>query len=197
MAAAFSFKELLARARAGQADAVNELVEHYEPALRRAVRFRLAGSRLARFLDSMDICQSVLASFFLRASAGRYDIEEPQQLMKLLAAMARNKLAFQARAQQRQRRDMRRLQGGEVDFGQIAGDDPTPSQQVANQELICAAERLLTDEERQLIALRKEGLEWTAIAERLGGAAEARRKQLARATERVAHQLHLDDYGHE
>jgi DNA-directed RNA polymerase specialized sigma24 family protein len=111
--------------------------------------------------------------------------------------MARNKLACQARAQHRQRRDLRRLQGGEVVFGLIAGDDPTPSQYVADQELIRAAERLLTDEERQLLELRREGLEWTAIAERVGGAAEARRKQLARATQRVAHQLHLDDYGHE
>ncbi len=48
-----------------------------------------------------------------------------------------------------------------------------------------------------MLELRKEGLEWTAIAERLGGTAEALRKKLARAVDRVAHQLHLDDYCHE
>src|SRR5260221_3136505 len=61
---------------------------------RRAIRFRLADTNLARLLDSMDICQSVLASFFLRAAAGQFDIEQPQQLVKLLVAMARNKLAL-------------------------------------------------------------------------------------------------------
>jgi DNA-directed RNA polymerase specialized sigma24 family protein len=198
VAAAISFRELIAKVRAGEAGAAQELVERYEPAIRRAVRFRLAGSRLARFLDSLDICQSVLASFFVGASDGRYDIVEPEQLLKLLVAMARNKLACQSRAQHRQRRDVRRIEAaGTLNFGQFASDDPTPSQIVADEELIRDAERLFSDEERQLLALRKEGLEWAAIAERVGGAAEARRKQLARAVDRVARQLHLDDYGHE
>ena len=56
-----------------------------------------------------------------------------------------------------------------------------------------AAERLLSAKERQLVELRKEGLEWGAIADKLGGSPEALRKQLARAVDRVAHQLQLDD----
>jgi hypothetical protein len=44
--------------------------------------------------------------------------------------------------------------------------------------------------------LRKEGLEWGAIAERLGGNPEALRKQMTRAADRVAHRLQLDDYSH-
>jgi RNA polymerase sigma factor (sigma-70 family) len=194
---ATSFKELIAKVRAGNQDAAAELVQRYEPAIRRAVRFRLAGSRLASYLDSMDICQSVLASFFLRAAAGQYEIREPGQLVKLLGAMARKKLACQARAQHRQRRDMRRVFGGELDEALIAGNDPSPSQHVAGLELIREAQRLLTEDERQLLTLRKDGLEWTAIAERMGGAPEALRKQLARAVERVAHQLQLDNYGQE
>jgi RNA polymerase sigma factor (sigma-70 family) len=192
-----SFQELLQRVRAGDQDAARELVRRYEPAIRRAVRFRLAGSRLGRLLDSMDICQSVLASFFVRAAAGQYDIEQPEHLLKLLVAMARNKLALQARAQQRQRRDHRRDQPADLDQGVFVADEPSPSQQVAGQELLREAERLLSAEERQLVELRKEGLEWGAIAEQLGGTPDALRKKLARAADRVAHQLHLDDYCHE
>src|SRR6266404_599838 len=96
-----SFRDLLERVRASDQDAARELVQRYEPAIRRAVRFRLSDPRLGRLFDSMDICQSVLASFFVRAAGGQYDLQQPEQLLKLLVTMARNKLARQARAQQR------------------------------------------------------------------------------------------------
>jgi RNA polymerase sigma-70 factor (ECF subfamily) len=192
-----SFQELLQRARVGDQDAARTLVQRYEPAIRRAVRLRLADSRLASLLDSMDICQSVLASFFVRAAAGQYDIEQPDQLLRLLVAMARNKLAVQARAQQRQRRDHRRNQAAGPGGVEFVAHEASPSQEVAGRELLGEAQRLLSPEERRLVELRQEGLEWAAIAERLGGTPEALRKQLARAVDRVAHQLHLDDYRHE
>src|SRR5262249_56000767 len=83
-------------------------VRRYEPAIRRAVRVRLAGARLGNLLDSMDICQSVLRSFFVRAASSQFDLETPEQVLKLLTAMARNKLASQARKQHSLRRDNRR-----------------------------------------------------------------------------------------
>jgi RNA polymerase sigma-70 factor (ECF subfamily) len=192
-----SFQALLLRVRAGDPEAARLLVQRYEPAIRRAVRFRLADSRLARMLDSMDICQSVLASFFVRTAAGQYDIEQPEQLLKLLVAMARHKLARRVRAEKRQRRDYRRVQAAELDEGGLAAAESSPSQHVAGQELLREADRLLSAEERQLVEMRKAGLEWSAIARQLGGTPEALRKQLARAADRVAHQLHLDDYCHE
>ena len=192
-----SFDELIRRVRAGEQDAATELVRRYEGSIRRAVRFRLADSRLVRVLDSMDICQSVFASFFVRTAAGQFDIEQPEQLVKLLVAIARNKLAKQVLRQQRQCRDYRRVQPGEIDAEQLADDDPTPSQIVAGEELLRKADRLLSDEERQLRELRKEGLDWAAIAEQLGSSPEALRKKLARAMDRVAHELDLDDYCHE
>jgi RNA polymerase sigma factor (sigma-70 family) len=197
MSAPATFQDLIGRVRVGDQDAATELVRRYEPAIRRAVRFRLADSQLSRLFDSMDICQSVMASFFIRAAAGQYDIEQPEQLVKLLGAMARNKLAFQSRAQGRQRRDFRRLQTGPVSDEQFAESDPSPSQQAAGNELLEQAQRLFSPEEKELVELRKDGLEWNAIAERLGGTPEGLRKKLARAVDRVAHQLDLDDYSDE
>ena len=101
MSESLSFEGLLLRVRAGDQEAARELVQRYEPAIRRAIHFRLADSQLARLFDSMDICQSVLASFFVRAAAGQFDLEQPDQLLKLLVAIARNKLALHARFQQR------------------------------------------------------------------------------------------------
>jgi RNA polymerase sigma-70 factor (ECF subfamily) len=142
----------------------------------------------------MDICQSVFASFFVRTAAGQFDIENPEQLMKLLVAMARNKLSKQVHGQQAQRRDYRRVQTGEIDEGQFAAADATPSQYAAGNELLREAEKLMTPEELQLRELRKEGLDWSAIAQQLGSTPEALRKKLTRALDRVATELQLDDY---
>src|SRR6202051_241453 len=99
-----SFQSLILRVRAGDDAAAAEVVRRYEPAIRRAVRVRLRDPRLRRLIESVDICQSVFASFFVRTALGQYDLESPDQLLKLLAAIARNKLAYQAR---RERADCR------------------------------------------------------------------------------------------
>lgn len=56
MPEARTFEELIERVRAGDQDASAELVRRYEPAIRRAVWFRLVDARLGGLLDSMDIC---------------------------------------------------------------------------------------------------------------------------------------------
>src|SRR5215470_11467705 len=94
-----TFADFLGRVRAGDEQAAAELVRRYESAVRIEVRMRLADSRLRRVFDSMDLCQSVLASFFVRVAAGQYELERPEQLVRLLVTIARNKVAFQARRQ--------------------------------------------------------------------------------------------------
>src|SRR6516225_3387179 len=102
-----SFRDLIGRVRQGDELAAAELVRRYEPAIRRAVRFRLTDPRLRRTCDSMDVCQSVLLSFFVRAASGQYDLDTPEQLLRRLTTMARNKLLNQARQQQAGCRDNR------------------------------------------------------------------------------------------
>src|ERR1043165_385089 len=99
------FDELLQRVRLGEPNAAYELVRRYESAVRVAIRTGWSDPALRRQFDSMDISQSVLASFFLRAAAGQYDLNEPGQLVALLTKMAHNKLAMHARGHYRQRRD--------------------------------------------------------------------------------------------
>jgi RNA polymerase sigma factor (sigma-70 family) len=139
----------------------------------------------------MDICQSVLAIFFVRVAAGQYDLKKPEELVKLLVTMSRNKLAEKMRRQHRQRRDTRRTVGGVEELA-LAGRDPTPSSVVAGKELLEEARQRLSQEERQLIDLRHEGFSWEEIATALGGSPGARRMQLSRALDRVARELGLD-----
>jgi RNA polymerase sigma-70 factor (ECF subfamily) len=183
------FQDLIRRVRAGDQEAAAELVRRYEPHIRRAVRVRL-DPRLGRLFDSMDVCQSVLASFFVRAGLGQYQLDTPDQLLRLLATMARNKLSHQASRQRAGRRDYRRVT---ADSAEAGATDPSPSREVAARELLAEARRRLTEEERQLLSRREQGEEWSAIAADLGASPEALRKKLTRAIDRVAQELRLDE----
>ena len=90
-----SVGDLVRRIRVGDEQTAAELVRRYEPAIRQRVRIglRMQDARLRRVFDSMDVCQSVLASFFVRAAAGQYDVDEPGRLVALLGQRARSKLA--------------------------------------------------------------------------------------------------------
>src|SRR5439155_3062491 len=110
-----TFTSFVQRLRAGDEQAAVELVRQYEPLIRREVRMHLDDQHLCRLFDSLDISQSVLLSFFVRSAAGQYDLDRPEQLLNLLVAMTRNKLASAARYEHRQRRDQRRTTGAGAD----------------------------------------------------------------------------------
>jgi RNA polymerase sigma-70 factor (ECF subfamily) len=191
-----AFADFMRRVRAGDEQAAAELVRRYEPLIRREVRLHLEDRRLVRLFDSLDVCQSVLGSFFLRAAAGQYELDRPDQLVKLLVTMARNKLASAARGQHRQRRDQRRMTAdGQEELDRMADPHPAPDEAVAGQELLRRFRDSLSGEERQLVDLRGEGLGWADVAARLGGTAQARRMQLARAVDRIARELGLGPDG--
>jgi RNA polymerase sigma-70 factor (ECF subfamily) len=188
-----SFQDLIRRVRGGDEAAAAELVRHYEPVVRREVRLRLRDPRLRRAFDSMDVCQSVLLSFFVRAAAGQYELSTPQHLLKLLITMARNKLVKQVHRQRAGRRDHRRLATAPPDVFDPVGPGASPSRQVAARDLLQEAHKRLSEEERQLVELRTQGLEWAEVAREVGGTGGGRRKQLERALRRVAHELGLED----
>jgi RNA polymerase sigma-70 factor (ECF subfamily) len=188
-----NFQDLIRRVRAGEEAAAAELVRRYEPAIRRAVRIRLGDKRLARAFDSMDVCQSVMASFFVRVALGQYELNTPDHLLKLLATMARHKLADQVDRERAECRDNRRVEDGSAEERDVASPAGSPSRQAAARDLLEQVQRRLSPEERQLVELRNQGLDWAAVAARVGGSPEALRKRLARATERIAEELGLDE----
>lgn len=189
-----SFTDFIQRIRAGDDQAAEELVRRYEPLIRREIRLRTEDDRLNRAFDSMDVCQSVLASFFVRAATGEYDLEEPQHLVRLLVTMARNKLASKARLEHRQKRDNRRVKVTDPEaMDELLDEQPSPSEILSRRELLERMRASLTDEEREIADLRGQGLAWEQVAERLGGSGQARRMQLTRGIERVGRELGLDD----
>jgi RNA polymerase sigma-70 factor (ECF subfamily) len=187
-----TFRELVLRVRAGDAQAAEELVRRYEPTIRLMVRRRLTDPALRRLLDSADICQSVLASFFVRAAAGQYDLDSPEQLLKLLGVIARNKLANQVQHHRADRRDYHRT-AGSAEQRDPVDQGASPSHVVASQELLDEVRKRLSPEERHLAELRAAGRAWADIAAELGGTPDGLRMQLSRAIDRISRELGLDD----
>jgi RNA polymerase sigma-70 factor (ECF subfamily) len=187
------FSNLIARLRSGDAHAAEELVRQYERVVRMEVRRNMRDPRLRKTFDSMDICQSVLGSFFVRAQLGQYDLDNPAEVVKLLVGMAHNKLAEQVRRESRQRRDYRRAESLGEEAQQTPASDPSPSAVVVGEELLQAIRQELTEEERQLAERRVSGQSWEQIAAEMGGTAQARRKQHERIIARVEERFGLNE----
>jgi RNA polymerase sigma-70 factor (ECF subfamily) len=191
-----AFLSLVRRVRAGDDRAATELVRVCAPALQRLIRLQLTDPRLRRVLDTMDVCQSVLGKFFLHVIAGEFDLESPHQLSALLATMARNRILKHVHREQAARRDMRRLHPDSSVLENLADTAGNPSQAVANAELLQRVLAELSPEERALIEQRAAEVPWEEIAAERGESAEALRKRLRRAIDRVAGLFGLEEQEH-
>jgi RNA polymerase sigma-70 factor (ECF subfamily) len=190
------YTEFIRRIRLGDEQAAEELVRLYEAEIRLEIRgwLRLRNPALRRVFDSMDICQSVMASFFAHAAVGDFDLDEPAQLIRLLVGMARKKLAETARHHQRQRRDVRRVGEDDVEHRIAAASEPTPSRLISGRELLQKFREYLSGEEWRIADLRSRGSDWASVAAELGGTPDGRRKQLARALARLEHDLGIESF---
>src|SRR5208337_1112133 len=104
--------------------------------------------------------------------------DTPEELMRLLLKMARNKLASKARQVCNKAPDSRRVDLNNSSGLRARSSSPTPSQIVAGRNLLREVLQRLTEEERQISELRGQGCSWPEIAREVGGTPEARRKQL-------------------
>ena len=190
-----AFHDLIRRVRAGDEHAAKEIVRLYEPAIRREARVRLVDTRLRRLFDSMDICQSVFASFFVRTAMGQFELATPAHLLGLLTSMSRKKLIDHAREHQAARRDHRRLTPGSQDLRNARDRNPSPSRLRRWPEKNCFASSGAGCRRRNATWPDRAALnrDWAQIAADRGGTPEALRKKLVRAVDRVAQELGLDN----
>lgn len=185
------FTELVDRAGRGESEAVRRLIERYESAIRRQIRFALMDNKLRRVLEETDLCQSVMGQFFSGLRAGGFALDSPEQIIGLLRQMVRNKIIDQARYWRAGRRDyLRNITPGDSDVPiEPVSSEPSPSSVVENSDYLAEFEGRLSDWERTIFAFRRQGMSWPEIAERTGGGAEAIRKRFERALDRVGRLL--------
>lgn len=184
------FASLFERLRNGDASAAESLVRTYEPEVRRFVRFRLTTPELRRFLDSMDISQSVFSRFFVEFNEGRIDVESPAQLRGLLMCMTRNRLLDVVRRERAIKRDVRRLDGdAHAATTRLVSGERSVSSLICARETLQAVLAELSPEEKRLAEARLAGRSWKELAEELQTGGDALRKRLERAFDRVAKAL--------
>jgi RNA polymerase sigma-70 factor (ECF subfamily) len=188
------FERLVVAIREGDRQTADLLVRAVEPYLRGAIRLRLANSKLRRVLDSMDICQSVLADLFARGASGWSGQESGTHIRRKILRMAFNKLVSKARHENPNR-------GSVPDGCELHDVTPAPSQVVADLELGMAIRSRLSQTEQWLFDENKvKGRTWKEIAkasdllpEVLRGIThDSLRIRLARAIIRVRQELESD-----
>jgi len=187
-----SFRMLLSEAQTGDEAAASALVREYESELRRYVRLKLTHPGVRRFVDSLDVCQSVLAVFFVHLREGRLEIANSRQLVRLLAVMAENKVRDKVRRHRAVRRG-----GGMADASPYLNevDPPAPASDpadlVADRELVRVIRERLPENARPAVDRWMAGDGWAEIAAAIGGTPEGIRKQVTRSLDRAARELGL------
>jgi DNA-directed RNA polymerase specialized sigma24 family protein len=191
-----SLFDLVVRMRRGDSAAVQSFLEIYQDAIEREVRFALLDRRLRRVISESDVKQSVMMRFVVGLWSGKYEFDDPRQIAGLLKAIVRSRVADLARHWHAEKRDLRKNTPlSDPAVVAAVGREPTPSEIVANAELIEAIRGRLNDEEREILHLRQEGHSWHALAAQIGSGRtpEALRKRYERSLARVSRELGIDD----
>ena len=185
-------RALLQRVNQGDQEAAAELVHRFEPEVQRFVHFRLTDPRLRLLMDSLDICQSAFARFFVWLAEGKAKFETPHQLLAALRTIAQNRLCTHRRAQIAQRRGGQcyRIEDSRAVAEASAGASD-PAEAVEASDLYDRIRDRLEPEDRELVDQRLAGAEWSRLTGRFGPSPDAVRKRFTRAIERAAEHLGL------
>jgi RNA polymerase sigma factor (sigma-70 family) len=177
------FLDLVERVRQGDQDALAQLIQQYEPELRLAAHFRL-GSALRRFMDSMDLVQSVHHSLMIGLRQQKFAITTPEKLLALAGIILKRKIALHwKRLKHQQNLDAGSNETREVDKILEEKEDPAKLAQVREQiSILCQA---LNATERRLVELRLLGYSTADVAREMGIGPDSLRVTLARLRARL------------
>ncbi len=169
-----SLVEYLARAKAGDQSAVNELVISYEPVIRVMVRGKLPRVLRSRF-DTSDFLQLVLKSVFAKSGAHLDQFQNEQRFVGYLRGVVRNKIFYELRRlSERLKYDIGREQPLYVRKGnreipqEIPGKDSTPSAEAQADDRLAQILQGRGEFSTEVVQLRRLGLTYEEVAERLG-----------------------------
>ena len=195
-----SIPDLVKAYPTGGEEVKEELLTRLEPVLRGFVR-REMGHKLRTMEESLDLCQSVLFAFHLRADAGKIEVEDESALRGYLRAMLRNKLANRADMLKAVKRgggkrpaslDSARDEKGEL---QLPAFDPTVSMAAGVAELNKKLQSELDTDEMAILEGRLAGCTNPEIAVELGASADAIRMRWKRVRDRLVRNGLLADPG--
>lgn len=159
------FALLLRQAQAGSDPAAQELIDRFGPFILRVIRNRL-DKRLRRIFDSADFSQAVWASFFA-IPPKKYDFQEPEDLVRFLENVARNKVIEQVRRRLGTRNHQIRREIPLENSQNLIAPTPTASQEAIARERWQNA-LAMQPHHQEIMNSFRGGLSRKEIAERMG-----------------------------
>jgi RNA polymerase sigma-70 factor (ECF subfamily) len=190
------FRATVEKARQGDEGAWTDLVQSYEPQLRRAAQHALAPV-LRSEIDPADLVQSVHWSLFVELRRGRYQLDCPEGMLALARVMLRRKVARVWRKLERQKRlvgngysQLEWLNGTDA----VKGCNSPTDWVLADDEFehIC---KILTRSEQRLVELRMLGYTTAEAAREMKRSPDSLRVMLCRLRRKLRQREPQDDRG--
>jgi RNA polymerase sigma-70 factor (ECF subfamily) len=179
-----SFDSVLARLGLGDEHAAAEVFRRYEPYLRKVVRRQLPGEMRSKF-DSLDVVQSVWLDVLRGLRQAGWQFADAAHLKAFLVKATRNRLIDTCRHHRQAAQREQVLPEGS-DAEEPPSPQPRPSQVVHATELWEQMLALCPPEHRELLRLKRDGLEAPEIAGRLGLHEDSVRRVLRQLARQVA-----------
>jgi len=189
-----TLQELMRRYKAGDESAQQELLEQMETQLRGLVRL-LMGKQIRTERESIDVCQSLMLAFHMRAAEGKLEIDSEEALRAYLRGMIRNKMANLSDRIKTAKRgggaqpvSLERARPGddeEMPALQVPAHDPSASMVARTAELRRQLEAVLSPDELAILEGRLAGRTNQEIADETGKTADAVRMTWNRAREKL------------
>ena len=158
-------RDLMARAKSGDRDAMGEFLTRYEREVLIMVRARLPREIRGQY-DSVDFVQAVWKSMILKLEGSTREFENERHLLQYLAGVVRNKVLEQHRRLTRTAKYSVRVEESlYVKWGdreqplEIASSDPSPSQAAVERECFTRLTEERSPLEVKVLSMRREG--WT------------------------------------
>lgn len=168
------FRGLIDRARAGEVEALERLLEAFEGDVRAMVRGQLPRALRPRF-DSMDFVQEVWRALLEQPIGHGPGYEGAARFRGYLAGVVRNKVFEEYRRRTRSQKDNLAREeplfvehGGRTEAREVAAPDATPSEELHARDCL---DRLVAGGsalEARIVELRRQGRTFDEIATRLG-----------------------------
>jgi RNA polymerase sigma-70 factor (ECF subfamily) len=168
-----SFAEVMARLRAGEAEAAAQVFRRFQHRLIALARSRLE-ARLRPKLDPEDVLQSVYKSFFLRCAGGELQLDSWDGLWGLLTVITLRKCGRWSERFHAALRDVSREvvpPAGEEEAGaawEALDREPAPAEIAMLAETVEALLRDLGERDRAIVTLTLQGCSVAEVSAQLG-----------------------------
>jgi RNA polymerase sigma factor (sigma-70 family) len=166
--------DLIERVKAGDENAIRDLIQQFEGDVRTIVRVRLPQSLRSQF-DSMDFVQAVWQSVLTRDGQDLGRFTNARHFRGFLEGVARNKVFEEHRRLTRtrkyslQREEPLYVRRGDREMPrEVAGSDPTPSQDAQARDRFDQLVEGRSPQETEVVELRRRGLTYEEIAAQTG-----------------------------